>query len=163
MIEIKKSELAELSKKFDHIKLNKISDPVIRKMILKVVLEGKKLMDSVQADIASVREKFFSEFKQEDMNAFQIMVDEARDLYLRNKGSEFMEKTKEIVEKYPEINDAYNKYMLEIQNLQDEKVELNIDKVNTDAFIDAMSEQSVDITPKYLEEISPILSDDIED
>ena len=60
------------------------------------------------------------------------------------------------------MNTAYNNFVQEVTELQNEEAEVNIDKINTEEFIEAMTEQDIDITPKYLESLTSILSNEFE-
>lgn len=162
MIKIKKAELISIGKRFDTIKLNKVSNTDVRKTILKIVLESKRISENIQKDVDTTRERFFSEFSMEDLNKFQTKLDAVKTLYQTGKGKEFVENVDAIAKEFPEINDAYNKFMMEVNALHEEEIDINIDKINIDVFVDALCEQDVDVTPSYLETLSSILENDVE-
>ena len=89
MIKIKKSELFGIGEMFDKIKLNKIHNSNVRKAILKIVIENKKVMTSFQEDVDSIRKKFFEDFKDEDRNNFEKELNTARELSSSGKYAEF--------------------------------------------------------------------------
>lgn len=163
MIELKKLQLNEIYNFVNQIQLNKVTDASVRKTILKLVLELPKLIDNVQKDIDETRKKLLGEFEQTDLNTFQNGLNEIENLVRSGKVEEFRVKDKELSEVYPEITKAYNIFINSLNDLYNETVELNIDKVNIDLFIDSMIDQSVNISGPQIALLTPIFENESED
>lgn len=160
MIELKKLQLNEIYNFVNQIQLNKVTDASVRKTILKLVLELPKLIDNVQKDIDETRKKLLGEFEQTDLNTFQNGLNEIENLVRSGKVEEFRVKDKELSEVYPEITKAYNIFINSLNDLYNETVELNIDKVNIDLFIDSMIDQSVNISGPQIALLTPIFENE---
>jgi len=160
MIELKKLQLNEIYNFVNQIQLNKVTDASVRKTILKLVLELPKLIDNIQKDIDETRKKLLGEFEQTDLNTFQNGLNEIENLVRSGKVEESRVKDKELSEAYPEITKAYNIFIDSLNGLYNETVELNIDKVNIDLFIESMVGQSVNISGPQIALLTPIFENE---
>lgn len=163
MIELRKLQLREIYDFVNRLQLNKVTDAKVRKTVLKLILELPKTIDGLQKDVDETRNKILGEFKQEDLQEFQKGINEIDELIRNNKHAESMEKDKELSEKYPEITKAYGMFIASVNDLYGEKVELNIDKINTDDFVEAMIGQDVTISGQQINLLAPIFNDESED
>lgn len=162
MIEVKRKNLEEIYSIMDQIQLNKITDANVRKLVLKLVLEGKKKANTMKEDVEEIRKKFFNGFENEDLEVFQKGLTEMSELFRETKIKEALDKDAELSNKYPEITEAYKGFNQALIDLQDELVPINTEKVNMDAFIDAMVGQDIEINGKTLDVLSPIFNDESE-
>ena len=162
MIEIKRNALDVIYRFVDNIQLNKITDPIVRKLILKLVIEGKKSAENAEKDIVEIRNKFFNDFKNEDLNAFQEGLNNLTALYRENKIKEALELDHDMTEKYPEITKAHQGFSQALAELEEEPITINIEPVSMDAFIDAMVGQNVELTGRQLDMLSPIFENEPE-
>lgn len=160
MVTIKKSQINDIYNILNPIQLNKITDPVIRKMILKLVLELPKQAEAFRNMIDEVRKKLFSEFAETDVNAFQSKVMEIDRAVATNEREKAFNTEMETKEAYPELYTAYTNFISSINELSAETVELPVESVKMDDFIDALIGLDVDITAKELNILNPLFKNE---
>lgn len=159
-MEIKKNQLNSVYEIVNKIKLNKIYNSDIRKSILKLVIGLPKEIESLSKDISATRDRFFADFKKEDLEGFQKGINELMVLMNSGNSEEGLAKDKEIASTYPELTKAYGLLNQAVSDLYEEFVELSVEKINVSEFLDAMTEQEIDITAKELATLKPILNED---
>lgn len=71
-------------------------------------------------------------------------------------------KENELSNTYSELYKAYINFSEFINSLQIEDIELNVDKVELDTFVDNMVDQNVDITAKELIILEPLFKNESE-
>lgn len=160
MVTIKKSQINDIYNILNPIQLNKITNPVIRKMILKLVLELPKQAEAFRNMIDDVRKKLFSEFTETDVNAFQSKVMEIDRAVATNEREKAFNTEMETKEAYPELYTAYTNFISSINELSAETVELPVESVEMDDFIDALIGLDVDITAKELNILNPLFKNE---
>lgn len=156
MIELKNYQLDEIISILNKVQLNKITDAEMRKNILKFVLLMPKKLESVKSEIDETRKKFFGEFKEEDLNKFQIALNEISELIKDGKTTEALKKDAEVSKEFPEIVTAYKNFNDAINYLQKETVELTLEPIKVEDFIDAMTGQDITISAKEINILNPI-------
>ena len=162
MIKLKRKELNRIYSILDTVKLNKIDDAEIRKVVLRIVLGGKKDATIMQNDVEDTRRKYFDEFKSEDLIAFQDGINEVTKLLIQNKKEEAAALDKKLGKKYPKLLKAYQSFNSAITELQNDEVELNIEPVSSEDFVEAMLGQDLDITGNFLESFTSIFKNESE-
>jgi len=162
MIKLKKSELDSVHRFLDKLKLNKIYNSDVRKIILRVLLDTKKQIEVMQTEVEAIRKKFFSEFSKEDINKFQDIVNNISTLISEQRQEEALELDKNTTEKYPDLVVAYKGFTEAIKELQSEEIEINVEPIGLDEFVVAMSDQTVDITGKTLDMLNMLFKNDSE-
>lgn len=150
MVELKKYQLNAIYEIVNSIQLNKITDSKIRKTVLKLVLEIPKSITEFQKDISDTRTKFLEGFKTEDLTAFQAELNGLAELSRKQDTKAALEKDHEIAKSFPEITSAFVKLNESLDNLQNETVEFNVEKINMEEFVDALVGLDVNITAKEL-------------
>ena len=160
MIKLKRKELNRVYSILDTVKLNKIDDAEIRKVVLRIVLGGKKDAAIMQNDVEDTRRKYFDEFKSEDLIAFQDGINEVTKLLIQNKKEEAAALDKKLGKKYPKLLKAYQSFNSAITELQNDEVELNIEPVSSEDFVEAMLGQDLDITGNFLESFTSIFKNE---
>jgi len=160
MIKLKRKELNRIYSILDTVKLNKIDDAEIRKVVLRIVLGGKKDAAIMQNDVEDTRRKYFDEFKSEDLIAFQDGINEVTKLLIQNKKEEAAALDKKLGKKYPKLLKAYQSFNSAITELQNDEVELNIEPVSSEDFVEAMLGQDLDITGNFLESFTSIFKNE---
>lgn len=162
MIEVKRSNLNEIYQFVDSVQLNKITNPEVRKLVIKLVLEGKKNIDNTRKETEDVRAKYFDNFKSEDLEAFQNGLNEMSTLFRQNQVQEALNKDAELSEKYPEITEAFKGFNQTVAELQDESISIQVDPVSIEDFIDAMVGQNIEFTGKEIDRFNWIFKNDSE-
>lgn len=163
MIKLKRSHLNQVYALFDNkAKLNKIEDAAVRKLVLRVILDGKKESAALQNDIDAARTKFFDEFTPEDLQTVQGKLNEITNLLQQGKPEEAITVDNEVSTKYPEITKAFISFQEAIKELEQEEVELNVNPVLLEQFVDAMVGQEIEVTGKLLEALSPLFENESE-
>ena len=87
---------------------------------------------------------------------------ELSELFKKGNVEEALDKDAELSNKYPEITEAYKGFNQALVDLHEESVTINTEKIDMDAFIDAMIGQDIEINGKTLDVLSPIFNDESE-
>ena len=156
MIKLRRAELNSVYNFLDNTKLNRISNTTIRNTILKIILTGKKESEVSLNSIGEIRNKFFGEFPEEELVEFQDSVNKITQLIRDGKHEEANAVDAEASKKYPKILDAYRSFNEALNDLQKEVVEVNIEPISMEEFLDAMVGQDLDITGDIITKLTPI-------
>lgn len=162
MIELKKGQFSEIYGILDKIQLNKILNADVRKTILKVILSISKSIKTAEEDIDNMKKRYFAEFKPEDLQDLQNILNEINWLIRSNKIEEAKAKDLEATNKYPEICKAITSLNADLVEMNEESVQYNIEKISLDSFIDSIVGQPIEISAKELDILKPILNDEFE-
>lgn len=162
MIRLKRVQLNQIYSILDTVKLNKIEDSVVRKLVLKIIIEGKNDVGAIQNEIATSRSKFFDGFPKEDLDIVQNNINTISSMLSEGKHKEAMELDAETYKQYKDIVEAYNTFQNTIREFEQEEIELNISPISLEQFVDAMVGQDLDITGGLLETLSPIFENEPE-
>lgn len=152
---MKKSKIIAIFRFLSGIKVSKIKDKDVRSAIIGNHLQMYKIAEEYDSDIKEIQKKLF-EGKDDDVKA----LNDLREKYKIEKDEE---KKKDIIaiisDNYGEIL-ALEKEMSDTieTRLKDEK-EINIKKVSKDAFVDALVDAEVDVTPSDLIELSDLFEE----
>lgn len=152
---MKKSKIIAVFRFLSNIKVSKIKDKDVRAAIISNHLQMYKIAEEYESDIKEIQKKLF-EGKDEDVKS----LNELREKYNlekdEDKKNEIVNIIKdnfgEILKLEKEVADAMG------TRLKEEK-EINIKKVSKDAFIDALIDAEVDVTPSDLIELSDLFND----
>jgi len=161
MIKLKKYQADSIFNIINAIKVNKIKDSNIRKTVLKLMLESQRVQKKSQEVVEESRKRFFDDFEKEKIIEFQNALNNVLNLARKNDPDASI-KENELSNTYSELYKAYINFSEFINSLQIEDIELNIDKVELDTFVDNMVDQNVDITAKELIILEPLFKNESE-
>lgn len=161
MIKLKKYQADSIFNIINAIKVNKIKDSNIRKTVLKLMLESQRVQKKSQEIVEESRKRFFDDFEKEKVIEFQNALNNVLNLARKNDPDASI-KENELSKTYPELYKAYINFSEFINSLQIEDIELNVDKVELDVFVDNMVDQNVDITAKELIILEPLFKNESE-
>lgn len=161
MIKVKKYQADGIFNIVNAIKVNKIKDSNIRKTVLKLMLESQRIQKKQQEDIEEAKKKFFDDFEKEKIDEFQQHLNEVLDIAKKDDPSGPV-KEKELSNNYPELYKAYANFIDFLNGLQVEDIELLVDKIGLDDFVDNMVDQNVDITARELIILEPLFKNEEE-
>ena len=162
MIELKKAQLNQIYEILDKFQLNKITNANVRKSILKLVLLIPKKIEEIAEDINKATQKYFSEFKNDDLLKFQSGLDNIKELLRENKTIEANAIDLQLSSEFPDIVKAYKSFNADLIDMDNEIIRFEIEKINLDDFVDASVGQPVDISTKELNILNPILNNEFE-
>ena len=161
MIKLKKYQADSIFNIINAIKVNKIKDSNIRKTVLKLMLESQRVQKKSQEVVEESRKRFFDDFEKEKVIEFQNALNNVLNLARKNDPDASI-KENELLNTYPELYKAYINFSEFINSLQIEDIELNVDKIGLDDFVDNMVDQNVDITAKELIVLEPLFKNESE-
>lgn len=152
---MKKSKIIAIFRFLSGIKVSKIKDKDVRSAIIGNHLQMYKIAEEYDSDIKEIQKKLF-EGKDEDVKALNDLREKYQNEKDEGKKNDIVgiitDNYKEILNLEKEVADAIG------TRLKEEK-EINIKKVNKDAFIDALVDAEVDVTPSDLIELSDLFND----
>lgn len=152
---MKKSKIIAIFRFLSGIKVSKIKDKDVRTAIVGNHLQMYKIAEEYDSDIKEIQKKLF-EGKDEDVKALN-------DLREKYKHETDEEKKKDIIgiitDNYGEILALEKELSSVIEEKFNEEKELNIKKVKQEAFLDALVDADVDITPSDLIELSDLFEE----
>lgn len=161
MIKLKKYQADSIFNIINAIKVNKIKDSNIRKTVLKLMLESQRVQKKSQEVVEESRKRFFDDFEKEKVIEFQNALNNVLNLARKNDPDTSI-KENELSNTYSELYKAYINFSEFINSLQIEDIELNVDKIGLDDFVDNMVDQNVDITAKELIILEPLFKNESE-
>lgn len=152
---MKKSKIIAIFRFLSGIKVSKIKDKDVRSAIISNHLQMYKIAEEYDSDIKETQKKLF-EGKDEDVKALN-------DLREKYKHETDEEKKKDIIgiitDNYGEILALEKEMSDAIETRLKEEKEINIKKVSKDAFIDALVDAEMDVTPSDLIELSDLFEE----
>lgn len=152
---MKKSKIIAIFRFLSGIKVSKIKDKDVRTAIIGNHLQMYKIAEEYDSDIKETQKKLF-EGKDEDVKALN-------DLREKYKHETDEEKKKDIIgiitDNYGEILALEKELSSVIEEKFNEEKELNLKKVKQEAFLDALVDADVDITPSDLIELSDLFEE----
>lgn len=152
---MKKSKIIAVFRFLSNIKVSKIKDKDVRAAIISNHLQMYKIAEEYETDIKEIQKKLF-EGKDEDVKALN-------DLREKYKHETDEEKKNDIIaiitDNYGEILALEKEMSDAIETRLKEEKEINIKKVSKDAFIDALIDAEIDVTPSDLIELSDLFND----
>lgn len=152
---MKKSKIIAIFRFLSGIKVSKIKDKDVRSAIIGNHLQMYKIAEEYDSDIKETQKKLF-EGKDEEIKS----LNELREKY---KIETDEEKKKDIIgiitDNYGEILALEKELSSVIEEKFNEEKELNLKKVKQDAFLDALVDADVDITPSDLIELSDLFEE----
>lgn len=152
---MKKSKIIAVFRFLSNIKVSKIKDKDVRAAIIANHLQMYKIAEEYESDIKEIQKKLF-EGKDEDVKS----LNELREKYNVEKDEDKKnEIVKVIKDNYGEILKLEKEMSDAIETRLKEEKEINIKKVSKDAFIDALVDAEIDVTPSDLIELSDLFND----
>lgn len=152
---MKKSKIIAVFRFLSNIKVSKIKDKDVRASIIGNHLQMYKIAEEYETDIKEIQKKLF-EGKDEDVKSLNELREKYNAEKDEDKKNEIVNIIKdnfgEILKLEKEMADAMG------TRLKEEK-EISIKKVNKDAFIDALIDAEIDVTPSDLIELSDLFND----
>lgn len=152
---MKKSKIIAVFRFLSNIKVSKIKDKDVRAAIIANHLQMYKIAEEYESDIKEIQKKLF-EGKDEDVKSLNELKEKYNLEKDEDKKNEIVKVIKdnfgEILKLEKEVADA-------IETRLKEEKEINIKKVNKDAFIDALIDAEIDVTPSDLIELSDLFND----
>lgn len=152
---MKKNEVISIYRFLGGVKLNKISDKDTRNAVIVLHLAMHKIVKGLDDDTEVLRKKFLEGHEEEvagltaERQAYQNEPDEDKKTEILRGISE---KYGEILKVEQQLNDVY------VEMLKAD-VELPSVKLSAEAFVEALAEQDVDITPTDLLHFTELFSE----
>ena len=152
---MKKSKIIAVFRFLSNIKVSKIKDKDVRAAIIGNHLQMYKIAEEYETDIKEIQKKLF-EGKDEDVKS----LNELREKYNLEKDEDKKnEIVKVIKDNFGEILKLEKEVADAMETRLKEEKEITIKKVNKDAFIDALIDAEIDVTPSDLIELSDLFND----
>lgn len=152
---MKKSKIIAVFRFLSNIKVSKIKDKDVRAAIIANHLQMYKIAEEYETDIKEIQKKLF-EGKDEDVKS----LNELREKYNLEKDEDKKNEIVNIIkDNYGEILKLEKEVADAIETRLKEEKEINIKKVNKEAFIDALIDAEIDVTPSDLIELSDLFND----
>lgn len=152
---MKKSKIIAIFRFLSGIKVSKIKDKDVRTAIVGNHLQMYKIAEEYDSDIKETQKKLF-EGKDEEIKSLN-------DLREKYKIETDEEKKKDIIgiitDNYGEILALEKELSSVIEEKFNEEKELNLKKVKQEAFLDALVDADIDITPSDLIELSDLFEE----
>lgn len=154
MEKIARNKVELLYNVVNRIDFKTVSDKNVRRQLIGLIPQLARLIKQRKEDLEEIRKKLFDGFKQEDLNAHDKFVDEVA----KCKNTEEAKRLEvEKKEKFPEITKALETFQEEIKNYGEGEVELSVDAIDAESFIEALNEQPFPIDGSLLSALQPIV------
>lgn len=159
-----KSKIAALDQFVKSINYSLIKDKEVRNMLIRLIPQTARRLKEIDEDRKALFEKFIEVFPQDRRIAYDE-ANRARMEALRKFEESHSDEDKKVAEKaqndfvneYKDMLEAVDDFNKAVNEIMNEDTDLSVDSVDIEKFMDAMEDQSFDITAETFEMLDPLV------
>lgn len=154
MEKITRNKVETLRSVINRINFRTVSDRNVRRQLIGLVPQLERLVKERVADMQEIHKRIFGEFDTETLKAHDALVGEITN---QKDKSEAERLDKERKEKFPDVIKALEVFHDELNYYGEQEVEVGVDALDAEAFIDGLSEQDFPIDAALLSALTPVV------